>query len=52
MGLGFYAKDIVSILIYFVVVLVLFRLRKMVARRVWAQRRERQSLVLAAESGS
>jgi DMSO/TMAO reductase YedYZ heme-binding membrane subunit len=43
MGLSFYAQDFPSILIYCVVVLALFRLRSMVTRKLWAQRRASQA---------
>ena len=49
MGLSFYAQDFLSILIYCVVVLVLFRLRSMVTRKLWAQRRSQQTTLAAAE---
>jgi uncharacterized membrane protein len=49
MGLSFYAQDFQSILIYCAVVLVLFRLRSMVTRKLWAQRRARQMTLAATE---
>ena len=49
MGLSFYAQDFQSILIYCVVVLVLFRLRSMVTRKLWAQRRARQMTLAVTE---
>jgi hypothetical protein len=45
MGLSFYAQDFLSILIYCVVVLALFRLRGTVTRKLWAQRRTRQTVL-------
>ena len=49
MGLSFYAQDFQSILIYCAVVLVLFRLRSMVTRKLWAQRRASQATLAAAK---
>ena len=49
MGLSFYAQDFQSILIYCGVVLVLFRLRSMVTRRLWAQRRASQATLAATK---
>jgi NADH:ubiquinone oxidoreductase subunit 6 (subunit J) len=49
MGLSFYAQDFQSILIYCGVVLVLFRLRSMVTRRLWAQRRASQATMAATK---
>jgi DMSO/TMAO reductase YedYZ heme-binding membrane subunit len=46
MGLSFYAQDFLSILIYCVVVLTLFRLRSKVARKLWAQRRAQQATLV------
>ena len=45
MGLSFYAQDFLSILIYCVVVLTLFRLRGTVTRKLWAQRRTQQTVL-------
>ena len=49
MGLSFYAQDFLSILIYCGVVLVLFRLRSMVTRKLWAQRRAGQATLAATK---
>ena len=49
MGLSFYAQDFLSILIYCVVVLTLFRLRGTVTRKLWAQRRTRQTVLAMAK---
>ncbi len=49
MGLSFYAQDFLSILIYCVVVLTLFRLRSMVTRKLWAQRRASQATLAATK---
>jgi DMSO/TMAO reductase YedYZ heme-binding membrane subunit len=53
MGLSFYAQDFLSIVIYCVVVLMLFRLRSLVARKLWAQRRaQRATLAVTKVPGS
>ncbi len=49
MGLSFYAQDFLSILIYCVAVLALFRLRSMVTRKLWAQRRASQATLVATK---